>query len=104
CRRGTGSADSTAGPHSRHAAEVAAAVGRTDCVVGVVPAACCTRDRGVLRGAAGKSGGMAVQGLGESMSGEAASGGLTEYIVHHLTHNTKQVAGAGFHVDSWLVA
>jgi len=38
------------------------------------------------------------------MSGEAASGGLTEYIVHHLTHNTKQVAGAGFHVDSWLVA
>ncbi len=35
------------------------------------------------------------------MSTEAASGGLTEYIQHHLTHNT---VGGGFHFDSWIVA
>nr|WP_277929331.1 MULTISPECIES: F0F1 ATP synthase subunit A [unclassified Lysobacter] len=29
---------------------------------------------------------------------------MTEYIVHHLTHNTAQVAGNTFHVDSWMVA
>ena len=38
------------------------------------------------------------------MSPEKSSGGLTEYIVHHLTHNTIQVAGGGFHIDSWLIA
>ncbi|GAB3380531.1 F0F1 ATP synthase subunit A [Lysobacter fragariae] len=38
------------------------------------------------------------------MSAETSSGGLTEYIVHHLTHNTVQVGGGGFHIDSWLVA
>ena len=35
---------------------------------------------------------------------EAASGGLTEYIQHHLTHNTVTVAGTGFHFDSWIVS
>ena len=38
------------------------------------------------------------------MSAEQSSGGLTEYIVHHLTHNTTQVAGGTFHVDSWVIA
>ena len=39
------------------------------------------------------------------MSPEKSSGGLTEYIVHHLTHNTATVAGdAKFHVDSWVIA
>ena len=38
------------------------------------------------------------------MSPEKSSGGLTEYIVHHLTHNTTQVAGGTFHVDSWVIA
>ena len=38
------------------------------------------------------------------MTAETSGGGLTEYIVHHLTHNTIQVAGGGFHIDSWLVA
>ena len=37
------------------------------------------------------------------MSAETGSGGLTEYIQHHLTHNTIQLGGGGFHVDSWLV-
>jgi F-type H+-transporting ATPase subunit a len=37
-------------------------------------------------------------------SGEGG-GGLTAYIVHHLTHNTATVAGdAGFHLDSWAIA
>ena len=38
------------------------------------------------------------------MSPEKSSGGLTEYIVHHLTHNTMQVSGSTFHVDSWVIA
>ena len=38
------------------------------------------------------------------MSPEKSSGGLTEYIVHHLTHNTTQVSGSTFHVDSWVIA
>jgi F-type H+-transporting ATPase subunit a len=39
------------------------------------------------------------------VSPEKSSGGLTEYIVHHLTHNTATVAGdAKFHVDSWVIA
>ena len=38
------------------------------------------------------------------MSPEKSSGGLTEYIVHHLTHNTAQVSGLTFHVDSWVIA
>ncbi len=38
------------------------------------------------------------------MSAEEKSGGLTEYIVHHLTHNTTQVAGVRFHLDSWVIS
>ena len=33
-----------------------------------------------------------------------SGGGLTEYIVHHLTHNTAQVAGGTVHIDSWVIA
>ena len=36
--------------------------------------------------------------------GGEGGGGLTEYIVHHLTHNVIQVGGGKFHLDSWLVA
>ena len=39
----------------------------------------------------------------EAKGGEGG-GGLTEYIVHHLTHNVIQVGGGKFHLDSWLVA
>jgi F-type H+-transporting ATPase subunit a len=38
------------------------------------------------------------------VSPEKSSGGLTEYIVHHLTHNTVQVGGQALHFDSWLIA
>ncbi|TXH67340.1 MAG: F0F1 ATP synthase subunit A, partial [Lysobacteraceae bacterium] len=38
------------------------------------------------------------------MSAEQSSGGLTEYIVHHLTHNTVQVSGNNFHLDSWVIS
>ena len=38
------------------------------------------------------------------MSEQAGSGGLNEYISHHLTHNTIDVFGHGFNVDSWAVA
>ena len=39
------------------------------------------------------------------MSAESSSsGGLTEYIVPHLTHNVVQVGGYSFHLDSWVVA
>jgi len=41
------------------------------------------------------------------VSTEAASGGLTEYIQHHLTHNTSLIAPGGFwtvHVDSLIVS
>jgi F-type H+-transporting ATPase subunit a len=38
------------------------------------------------------------------VSAENSGGGLTEYIVHHLTHNTGQLAGGTFHVDSWVIA
>jgi F-type H+-transporting ATPase subunit a len=34
----------------------------------------------------------------------SSSGGLTEYIVHHLTHNVVQVGGHSLHLDSWVVA
>ena len=33
-----------------------------------------------------------------------ASGGLSEYISHHLTHNTGTLLGGSFHWDSWLVS
>ena len=35
---------------------------------------------------------------------QGAAGGLSEYISHHLTHNTGTVFGGGFHWDSWLVS
>ena len=40
------------------------------------------------------------------MSAEAAKsgGGLTEYIEHHLTHNSTMLQGGSFHWDSWLVS
>ncbi|HVR81681.1 MAG TPA: F0F1 ATP synthase subunit A [Luteimonas sp.] len=39
------------------------------------------------------------------MSAESgATGGLSEYIQHHLTHNTGMVFGGSFHWDSWLVS
>lgn len=40
----------------------------------------------------------------EATNTEAASGGLTEYIQHHLSHNVQQVGGFDVHVDSILVA
>lgn len=38
------------------------------------------------------------------MSAEPSSGGLTEYIQHHLTHNTGLLGDRGFHWDSILVS
>ena len=38
------------------------------------------------------------------MSAESSQGGLTEYIEHHLTHNTGSLFGGTFHWDSWLVS
>jgi F-type H+-transporting ATPase subunit a len=38
------------------------------------------------------------------VSVESSQGGLTEYIEHHLTHNTGMVLGGSFHWDSWLVS
>lgn len=38
------------------------------------------------------------------MSAESSQGGLTEYIEHHLTHNTGMVLGGNFHWDTWLVS
>ena len=38
------------------------------------------------------------------MSPESTKGGLTEYIEHHLTHNTGSLFGGTFHWDSWLVS
>ncbi len=37
-------------------------------------------------------------------TGGEGGGGLTAYIVHHLTHNVIYVAGGKFHLDTWLVA
>lgn len=38
------------------------------------------------------------------MSAEKSGGGLTEYIVHHLTHNKVDVAGHSLHIDSWVIS
>ena len=40
----------------------------------------------------------------EPSGGESGGGGLTGYIVHHLTHNVVYVAGQKLHFDSWMVA
>jgi F-type H+-transporting ATPase subunit a len=37
------------------------------------------------------------------VSTEAATGGLNEYIAHHLTHNVVTF-GTGFHLDTWAVS
>ena len=37
------------------------------------------------------------------MSEQTGSGGLNEYIKHHLTHNTGEMFGGQFHFDTWLV-
>ncbi len=36
-------------------------------------------------------------------NGGESGGGLTEYIVHHLTHSTKQFSFGEVHMDSWIV-
>ncbi len=38
------------------------------------------------------------------MSEPTSSGGLNEYISHHLTHNTGSLFGGEFHFDSWIIA
>jgi F-type H+-transporting ATPase subunit a len=38
------------------------------------------------------------------VSVESSQGGLTEYIKHHLTHNSGMVLGGNFHWDTWLVS
>ena len=38
------------------------------------------------------------------MSEQTGSGGLNEYIQHHLHQNTIEVAGGAFHIDSWVVS
>ena len=40
----------------------------------------------------------------EPNGGESGGGGLTGYIVHHLTHNVVYVGGQKLHFDSWMVA
>jgi F-type H+-transporting ATPase subunit a len=35
---------------------------------------------------------------------ESSAGGLTEYIQHHLTHNSGPLIGGQFNFDSWAVA
>ena len=41
---------------------------------------------------------------GDCVASESSGGGLTEYIVHHLTHNTGTVAGQTFHIDTWVIS
>ncbi|WP_158983992.1 F0F1 ATP synthase subunit A [Lysobacter panacisoli] len=38
------------------------------------------------------------------MSEQTGSGGLNEYIQHHLHQNTIEVFGGGFHIDTWAVS
>ena len=47
---------------------------------------------------------MILEGKVLEPSGGESGGGLTEYIVHHLTHNTKQFSFGTVHMDSWIVA
>lgn len=48
--------------------------------------------------------GVILEAIGMAPEGGESGGGLSAYIVHHLTHNTATVAGdASFHMDSWLV-
>ena len=47
---------------------------------------------------------MILEAMGLSPEGGENGGGLTGYIVHHLTHNTKQFSFGAVHMDSWVVA
>ncbi len=38
------------------------------------------------------------------MSEQTGSGGLNEYIQHHLQQNTISVGGGAFHIDTWAVS
>ena len=38
------------------------------------------------------------------MSEQTGSGGLNEYIQHHLVQNTIEVGGGAFHIDTWAVS
>jgi len=38
------------------------------------------------------------------VSEQTGSGGLNEYIQHHLQQNTIEVFGGAFHVDTWAVS
>ncbi|WP_206862278.1 F0F1 ATP synthase subunit A [Lysobacter changpingensis] len=38
------------------------------------------------------------------MSEQTGSGGLNEYIQHHLQQNTIEVFGGAFHIDTWAVS
>jgi len=38
------------------------------------------------------------------VSAEQSSGGLTEYIVHHLTHNKAALGNGVIHLDSWVIS
>ncbi|MFC3550386.1 F0F1 ATP synthase subunit A [Lysobacter cavernae] len=38
------------------------------------------------------------------MSEQTGSGGLNEYIQHHLTQNAIEVGGGAFHIDTWVVS
>jgi F-type H+-transporting ATPase subunit a len=44
------------------------------------------------------------EGMGQVSTGGSGGDGLTGYIVHHLTHNTKQFSFGAIHMDSWIVA
>jgi len=46
-----------------------------------------------------------LEGIGlAAPEGGEGGGGLTEYIVHHLTHNTKQFSFGTVHMDTWVVS
>ena len=47
---------------------------------------------------------MIFEGMGQVSTGGSGGDGLTGYIVHHLTHNTKQFSFGAVHMDSWVVA
>lgn len=38
------------------------------------------------------------------MSEQTGSGGLNEYIQHHLQQNAIEVGGSAFHIDTWVVS
>ena len=47
---------------------------------------------------------MILEAMGLAPESGEGGDGLTGYIVHHLTHNTKQFAFGTVHMDSWIVA